>query len=54
MRVKKIMRIYQNGPLDKFMRFLFMYSSVLYNVWCEELWGTNNYMYNLQLAFRLT
>ena len=28
MRVKKIMRIRQNGPFEKFMRFLFMCSSV--------------------------
>ena len=29
------MRIHQNGPLDKFMRFLFMHSSVL----CIVLYG---------------
>ena len=37
----KIMRICQNGPLDKFMHFLFMCSSVL----CIETYGTIKIMW---------
>ena len=34
----KFMRIHQNGPLDKFMQFLFMHSSIL----CIVMYGAIN------------
>ena len=46
---EKFMRIRQNGPLDKFMRFLFMRSSTLcivtygaIKIYAVQIYATNN------------